>query len=214
MDELRQGRDDPLGPVRLILSDLGGVVVRIDPARCHRCWAELSQRPVDEVARLLYPDEVYEAFERGEVSSERYLAHVRETLGTDIGDAALGDCFNRILLGVDRDALEVFEDQRCQGMRLAALTNTNELHHRRWSVDYAEELEVFETIHLSFELGARKPEPGCFEKVLEREGLSPGEVVFVDDVPGHVAAAARLGMSTVHFRSAEQLERDLTRALT
>jgi FMN phosphatase YigB (HAD superfamily) len=195
----------------LLLCDLGGVVVRIAPERCHRCWSTLSPLPGREVSARLYPDELYEALERGEISGQRYIEHVREQLQTDAADDVLLACFNDIYLGLDEDVLGLLAKQRHAGSRLVALTNTNQLHHDRWWSMYREQLGLFDHIYLSFELGSRKPEPACFHAVLEAEGVAPGEVVFIDDVEPHVEAARVLGLRGIHFASARQLSDDLHR---
>lgn len=193
----------------VILSDLGGVVVQIDPHRCHRCWSGLSPLEPGEISDRLYPDQVYEAFERGQVSGQQYLEHVRRQLKTDAGDEALQRCFNDIYLGIDEDSLSLLSMEQDRGFRLAALTNTNEMHYDRWWPQYREHLQVFEQIYLSFELGSRKPEPGCFEAILKAEEVGPEEVVFIDDVVGHVEAARAVGLTAIHYTSAEQLSTDL-----
>ena len=193
----------------LIIADLGGVVVRIDPGRSHRCWAELSPRSPAEVAGRLFPDEVYEALERGEVSGARYLAHVREQLRSDADDATLAACFNDIYLGIDTDVLDTLAAHRAAGSRLVALTNTNHLHHERWWGLYREPLAVFDHLYLSFELGARKPEAACFRAVLDAEGVAPGDAVFIDDLRENVDAARAVGLTGIHHTSAEQLSDDL-----
>lgn len=55
----------------------------------------------------------------------------------------------------------------------------------------------------------RKPEPACFERVLEAEGARAAAVTFVDDLPANVAAARALGLRGIVHRSAGQLEERL-----
>lgn len=193
----------------LVVADLGGVVVKIDPDRCHRCWAQLSPLSLKEIAERVFPDEVYEALERGHVTGEEYLTHVREVLLTDTDIESLAACFNDIYLGIDDDVLDVLAGQQANGVRLVALTNTNRLHYDRWWPMYREALDGFDHIYLSFELGARKPEAACFQAVLEAEGVPPADALFIDDVHGHVEAAREVGLVGMHYTSAEQLSRDL-----
>lgn len=80
----------------MILTDLGGVVVKIDPVHCHRCWSKLSPLSLTKVAGRVCPDELYEAFERGQVTGQEYLAHVRQELQCTADDETLAGCFNDI----------------------------------------------------------------------------------------------------------------------
>ncbi len=47
---------------------------------------------------------------------------------------------------------------------------------------------------ISAEIGVGKPDARAFHTALKALGRPPGQVVFVDDWPGHVEAANRLGM--------------------
>ena len=48
---------------------------------------------------------------------------------------------------------------------------------------------LFDVIFCSGDEGVAKPDPVAFERTLERLGVAPEEAVFIDDSPGHVAAA-------------------------
>jgi FMN hydrolase / 5-amino-6-(5-phospho-D-ribitylamino)uracil phosphatase len=65
----------------------------------------------------------------------------------------------------------------------------------------------FERILASHHLGARKPEPVFFERLLERIGAEPDEAVFVDDREVNVAAAEAFGLRSHRFESARRLAR-------
>lgn len=196
--------------VRALICDLGGVVIRIDPDRIRRSWAARSSLP-EAALRGMYPDEVYEAFERDELTEQQYLAHVRGRLHLHGTDEELAADFNRLYLGVDTDVLDLLAEHRDRGVALMALTNTNRLHHRVWSQRFGTELRVFDAIHCSHDLRARKPEPEAFAAVLGAHGLDPGEAVFVDDLPGHVDAALGAGLQGIVFTDADALRSRLRR---
>jgi HAD superfamily hydrolase (TIGR01509 family) len=59
--------------------------------------------------------------------------------------------------------------------------------------------------HPSHEVGARKPDPDYFHRVLERLDLEPAELLFVDDARSNVDAAAALGIRAVRFEGAAAL---------
>jgi putative hydrolase of the HAD superfamily len=53
---------------------------------------------------------------------------------------------------------------------------------------------------ISAEQGVSKPDPRLFQSALDMLGRLPGEVLFVDDWPGHVEAANRLGIRGIWLR--------------
>jgi 2-haloacid dehalogenase len=70
---------------------------------------------------------------------------------------------------------------------------------------------LLDDIIISGEVGSIKPEPEIFEIALRRIGRSAHECLFIDDAPANIEQARRMGFATLHFRSPEQLERELHR---
>jgi putative hydrolase of the HAD superfamily len=77
--------------------------------------------------------------------------------------------------------------------RLAALSNANELHWERNVQDLGIE-RLFEVAISSHQVGLLKPDPAIYHAALDRLGVNAGAVVFFDDAPANVAAAAEVGM--------------------
>lgn len=82
---------------------------------------------------------------------------------------------------------------------LAAASN----HPKEWA-DYLRakhKLDVFfKEMFISGELGIEKTDDRFFEKVLDELGLEGGDCVLVDDQKKNLAAAARLGIRTIHLK--------------
>jgi len=55
----------------------------------------------------------------------------------------------------------------------------------------------FDTIIISSEVGAKKPDPAIFGPALQQIGLSPGQVVYVGDTAADVAGAIAAGIHPV-----------------
>jgi epoxide hydrolase-like predicted phosphatase len=70
-------------------------------------------------------------------------------------------------------------------------------------------LDLFDVVFCSGDEGVKKPDPAAFAITLERLGVTSGEAVFIDDTPGHVAAAHSLGWKGILFTTAEALEEEL-----
>lgn len=63
------------------------------------------------------------------------------------------------------------------------------------------ELNYFDKILLSCDLGLAKPEPEIFRRASRIASADSGRCLFVDDTAANVAAAAALGFKTHHFRT-------------
>jgi putative hydrolase of the HAD superfamily len=71
-----------------------------------------------------------------------------------------------------------------------------------WLVEFAPRV-------YSCQVALIKPEPEIFAFCLDRLGLQAGQTLFLDDHPGNVAAARRLGLQAVEFHSPAQCAREL-----
>jgi putative hydrolase of the HAD superfamily len=71
-----------------------------------------------------------------------------------------------------------------------------------------EHLDLADSIVLSCEAGVAKPDPRIFELALRTVTANPSDALFIDDTPGHVAAARSLGIAGhLHTDTAETLAR-------
>ena len=69
----------------------------------------------------------------------------------------------------------------------------------------------FDDILISGEVKLAKPDPRIFSLFLERIGRPAEQCLYIDDSHHNTEVAGRLGFQTIHFRSAEQLRKELDR---
>lgn len=107
----------------------------------------------------------------------------------------------------DRAVWAILEGLKNRGYRLVCGTNTLEAHYQyhKKQGDYA----LFDRVYASQEMGVIKPEGRFWEYILESEGYSAEEAVFVDDLEENVQAAERLGIKGHRFIDAEGLKKAL-----
>lgn len=117
--------------------------------------------------------------------------------------------WHEMLGGPIEGSVALLESLHARGVPLYALTNwsAETFHHARERYDF---LERFRGILVSGEERLKKPDPRIFQLLCARYGLIPKHSVFIDDSEKNVRAARELGMHAVHFRSAAELERELT----
>ena len=77
--------------------------------------------------------------------------------------------------------------------RLAALSNSNELHWERNTNELGVN-DLFEVAISSHQVGLYKPDPQMYLTALDRLGVLPDRVMFFDDVSANVSAASALGI--------------------
>ena len=109
------------------------------------------------------------------VSAERFLQEFRT--------------WSRDLLPGARELLASLRPR----FRLAALSNSNELHWERHS-DEIGVTALFEVAISSHQVGFVKPDPRIYLEALRRLAVAPEAVMFFDDVRANVDAASALGI--------------------
>jgi FMN phosphatase YigB (HAD superfamily) len=184
-----------MNPRPVVLFDLGEVLVRL---RFPRGMRRLLQLAGGDVARA---DDLREVFvepfvldwNAGRLSPIAFL----ETLCSRLGpkpvpshEAALAWC----------DVFDPYPEMEAlaqevldAGHETWLLSNTDPLHFARELTKIAV-LHRFSGLHLSYEVGAAKPEPAFFERFLRRTGHAAMNCVFLDDRADFVAAARALGI--------------------
>jgi putative hydrolase of the HAD superfamily len=190
-----------------LIFDLGGVVVRWDPAAIIASVFDdddLQARVREGV--FAHPD--WLELDRGTLDREDAVRRAAERVGmaeTEI---------RRLLLAVPPSLVPIPETVdllyrlKAQGYPLYCLSNMHvaSIEHLEREHEF---FEVFTGKVISCRLKLCKPEPAIYQQALELNNLKPDETVFIDDVEVNVAAAGKIGMRTIQFRDARQCEREL-----
>ncbi|MGA8231488.1 MAG: HAD-IA family hydrolase, partial [Candidatus Acidiferrales bacterium] len=71
--------------------------------------------------------------------------------------------------------------------------------------------KYFSAFFSSCYLGVRKPDAAIYQLALSITQRAPAECVMIDDRPLNLECAKELGISTIAFTNAKQLEEDLAR---
>ena len=193
--------------IRTLLFDLGNVLVGLDFDRAYRAVAEVTAHAPDEVRRRLFESRLADVYEEGAITSEEFHRRCCRTLEMEMVydqfATVWGDMFaERPLL--DEDFLAALGRR----YRMAVVSNTNELHFQ-WLRERFRLLDHFETLVLSYEVGAAKPAPAIYQAALERTGSRPEECFFTDDREENVLGARALGINAALFTGQRDLEKGL-----
>ena len=73
----------------------------------------------------------------------------------------------------------------------------------------AEIFNLFDFIFESKEIGLRKPDQAFYDYVLEKVGISPEKIIFLDDLGINLKPAKAMGMTTIKVISESQAKTDL-----
>jgi epoxide hydrolase-like predicted phosphatase len=135
--------------------------------------------------------------EEGRISNADFEARFAPMLGVERNEGLI----DRLFAGMQPDEamFDAVGAARRTGVRTGLVSNSWGDH----AYDRTRFDELFDVVVISGELGVRKPAPEIYALAVERLGVPPERVVFVDDLPGNLKPAAAAGMATVLHRDAE-----------
>jgi len=187
--------------VDAVLFDFGGVFTD-SPFEAVRAMGAEMGAPIDEVLDIVFgsydddTDHVWHRCERGELdldTTRRSITEAGRERGLEI------DLFEMLKYmasdGGPRTAvIERTRRLRAEGYGTALVTN-NVVEFREFWRQMVPLDELFDVVIDSSEVGVRKPDRRIYELALRELGaVDPTRSVFLDDYPGNVDAARRLGM--------------------
>ncbi|MGC9359948.1 MAG: HAD family hydrolase [Anaerolineae bacterium] len=199
-------------PIKAFMFDCGGVILGNPDLSRYHAWEDRLGLQRDELATRLYEGIAWRRAEVGELTEDAYWIEAGRELGIDDPqaiDALKNDMWDSWTINPRTLALI---DRVRQRHRVAILSNATDVLRTALAERYGI-ADRFDCIISSAEVGVAKPERGIYEIALERLALAPEQVVFIDDRPDNVAAAANLGMHVIWFVNDDLLARQMQRYL-
>ena len=188
-----------------LLLDLGNVLVPFDFGRGAKVFAELTGVEPTALKALMTGPKLH-AICAGALHPHAFFEELGASVGRPLDRAAASHAWCDIF---SPDAEMIALAGRLAARHPTFLWSNIDPLHRDFLWPQLPCLTGFRGLHLSYELGAAKPERDFYVRALERGGIDPARAVFVDDMPANLEAAARFGIATVLHTSAAQTARDL-----
>ena len=189
----------------LVLFDLGGVVVDVESDRLLHHVSQLIGRPLEDVSRAVYDEELLLPFELGHIGPRQYYEGLNARLSLPWTYEQFVRAWNDIVR--ENPAVTGLVQRLGRHHKLIALSNTNVLHLR--CIKAIPTLAILHDWVASCDVGLRKPDPQIYHLAVRRAGARPETTVYIDDRPELVDAGRSAGLTAIRCESAAQLERDL-----
>ena len=188
--------------IKNIIFDYGNVIFSLDFAKGQQAWINLGIENPGQFYGHKLQDNVFDAFERGDISAAEFRDHIRKkTENPNLTDAQIDHAWNSMLVGIPQGNHELLLSLKSK-YRTFLLSNINAIHYD-YIMKYLQNDfgfngndHLFEKTYYSHLTGKRKPETGIFEQVLKENNLNPDETLFIDDSPQHIEGAKKLGIQT------------------
>ncbi|MBU6158615.1 MAG: HAD family phosphatase [Bacteroidetes bacterium] len=194
--------------IQTIIFDLGGVLVDWSPLYVYDNYFET------EADKNFFFEHICTSDWNEEQDGGRSIQEATELLISQYPEweQAIRDFYGRwheMMRGAITETVALLEKIKQSGLyRLYALTN--------WSAETFpaarerfEFLQWFDGILVSGEEKTRKPFPEFYKKLIDKYQIEINSAIFIDDNLRNVEAAKSLGIHSLHFTSAESLQKEL-----
>ena len=189
-------------PIKAVFFDIGNVLLTFDPkAVAAKIAWQLRHNPL-KVVRYMLKTRAVDAIERGTMSSQQLYVLFQNELGFSGSFSQFRElwCDHFTL---NRTNFSILQKLR-EDYKVYLLSNTNALHYEYIQRRYAFPHHVHGAI-LSYEIGARKPEPAIYEAAVKMAGIPAKNCLFIDDIEENVKAARKYGFDAIHHPKGHDL---------
>lgn len=195
---------------KVILFDLGGVIVNVDITQAITTLAQKLNKNKKEIELALFSNGLKERFDTGAITPSQFFSIFKSKI-------KVGDIKFEEFVSIYSSIFTLKEDNANLIKKLAStyplyiLSNTDPLHWEYISKTFREIISLFKGYHLSFLIGHRKPSETYFRLFLENYHYCPQDCIFIDDSPENIEVASKLNFNTILFKTDTSLEGELKR---
>ena len=187
-----------MNKIENIIFDFGGVLYDISFEKAAIAFENIGFSMPEFQDEFL---SVFRKLEYGNLSPNEFVIQLQMFSDHHISEKDIFNAFDQILIGIDPDKVEDLR-KLSKKYHLFLLSNTNEIHFRRYSEEIKRNLKtsdfysLFVKEYYSYKLKMRKPDLSIFKFVIKDSKLDPNGTLFVDDSNENLIAAATLGIQT------------------
>ncbi len=193
--------------IRAVAFDIGDVLERIDPIQCFtQPWRDrlgMSETDFEAALAKVDPDRASGTGGLSEAEIARQYAAALNLSGEQTAKF-MADMWDWYCGELDTELVRFAATLRPR-IRTGILSNSVDGARREEQARYQFE-QLVDIIVYSHEAGVAKPDPRAFRLLCDRLGVQPHELVYLDDVPGHIDAARALGIhGIVHLSTPDSI---------
>jgi putative hydrolase of the HAD superfamily len=193
--------------IQAVAFDIGDVLERIAPFELFsERWRMRLGMTEPEFAAALEAVDPQRASRTGALTEAQLTERYAAALGMSVSQTAefTADMWDWYCGELDAEMVSFAASLRPR-FRTGILSNSVAGARREEQARYGFE-ELVDVVVYSHEAGVAKPDPEAFLLLCRALGVQPSDLVFLDDVPGHIDAACQLGIhGIVHVSAPESI---------
>jgi len=192
--------------VKVIIFDLGGVIVEVDYQRFLKEMSQATNIAVSELIQLS-ADGIMKNFSTGFITGAQFHELICKKLGQALSLEAMKQLW-LFVLGKQKDDVVQIITSLQKNYSLALLSNTDPWHFEFCRQQFPI-LKNFKHVFLSYEEHVLKPDPQFYQIATSKMNMRPTDCLFIDDLLENIQSARNVGFHAIHFQNAQQLQQEL-----
>jgi HAD superfamily hydrolase (TIGR01509 family) len=187
--------------IKAICFDLDGVYFTQKGKEEFNKWLASFGLSEEQIQQFHWSDEMKKLV-RGAISNSDFCDFVRKIIGSDISDDEIALSWVRGYEVSDEVRDSVLSAKR-QGFITCVCTNNNAIRvdALQEKFNFKNDFDCFASSH---EVGDVKPSRVIFERLIDRSGVIPSEIIYADDNADRLEGARELGIETFVFHDFDQ----------
>lgn len=192
--------------IRAVFFDLGGVILRTEYQAPRQHLAERLGMEYEDLVRLVFESETSRKASIGAVTADEHWAAVVKKLKRPASEArSIRDEF----FGGDVLDLELIDTIRSLHSKYKIGLISNAWGDLRKFIAKEKIANIFDTMTISAEVGAVKPDARIFQLALDQLQVPAEAALFVDDFAVNIEGCEKIGMQGLLFKDPEEIKQKL-----
>ncbi|OGX10593.1 MAG: hypothetical protein A2Y42_03295 [Omnitrophica WOR_2 bacterium GWB2_45_9] len=192
--------------IKAVIFDLGNVLIGFDHTIAVKKILKHTPKKSRDIYDLFFDSDLTQEFEKGKTGTLEFFQQVQTALELKISYGEFLPIWNEIFFS--KPESENFVGSLNSGIKLALLSNINQLHYEYIREEFSSTIGLFEPDKIipSFRTGFIKPDKEIYDLALKALDVPRESVVYVDDRLDLIEAALSYGIKSIQFKSAKELK--------
>jgi len=193
--------------IQTVIFDLGRVLIHVDfTGGLFKYYQNKQNVTDDEILEELFKDQIFIDFNTGKINSQDVYQKIIDKYHLPLSYKQF--TYEWCNIFAPMDGMHSVVERICNKFRAGLLSDIDPLHWQYCRENFPI-LKYFDNPALSFEIGALKPDPRCYQRAAQNSNSNIRNCLFIDDREINVAGAREVGMQALHFTGVADLEKEL-----
>ena len=194
--------------IKAVIFDLGNVLIGFDHTIAVKKILRHTPKKSQDIYDLFFDSDITQEFEKGKTGTLEFFQQVQTVLELKISYGEFLPIWNEIFFS--KPESENFVGSLNSGIKLALLSNINQLHYEYIREEFSSTIGLFEPDKIipSFRTGFIKPDKEIYDLALKALDVPRESVVYVDDRLDLIEAALSYGIKSIQFKTTQELQQE------